>query len=758
MTEFLCPWGNQSSMRGAIRRTDSGRRGRGVASVLGTALLILALVLPLRVAAAQEEPPLLPATPAAAKGAFTPGRVLVGWQPGVAERSRRELLAGQGWQTLRSIDVLATDIVAVPEGQELAAVAALQAEPAVAYAEPDYLAYAAGALIAPAQQAAPPLSAQGVQPNDPFWSAQWSLRRMQWPLAWALNQGVASVAVAVIDSGIDLSHPEFAGRVQPGFDYVEWDTVPQDQYGHGTHVAGVIAAAGNNGLGVAGSAWNVQIVPLRVLDRNGAGTASNIAQAIVAASNRRVQVINLSLALSGPSAAVQNAITAASSNDVLVVAATGNDSRPGQPPAAVSYPAAYPQVVAVAATTRWEERASYSNAGPQVTVAAPGGEASDPVYSTSLNGGYAMLYGTSIAAAHVSGAAALLRGYAPQWSAAAVSDTLRNTAAKVGAAPYVAGRNDLLGHGRVDAAASLRWAIPPFLSLTPESPYLLAAAGQPLPSATVTLGNQSQQALSWQVTSVSPSWLRVDLPWSGSIAYPDAPRLQIGLYSVPPSLGQSWGSIGLRTIDPFGQQRNYVITVRVNVVSNLRQVYLPFVGQGALSAGWVDVTDGGLGLLLGDDGVQTVPLSFSFPFYGRNYGQAFVHANGFISFGGSYPGAAYALNHCLPSIMGPNGAIFALWDDLDPSQGGSVIYRSTASYLAVEWRDVPHKGGGVSTFQVILRPGGQVQINYGATVQGASATVGAEGWDASFAWPVACNNAGQTPISGQSLLWNTALP
>jgi subtilisin family serine protease len=226
-------------------------------------------------------------------------------------------------------------------------------------------------------------------------------------------------------------------------------------------------------------------------------------------------VINLSLALSGPSAAVQNAITLpASSNGMFWwwrLLATIRS--PGQPPAAVSYPAAYPQVVAVAATTRWEERASYSNAGPQVTVAAPGGEASDPVYSTSLNGGYAMLYGTSIAAAHVSGAAALLRGYAPQWSAAAVSDTPCATQPpRWGLAPYVAGRNDLLGHGRVDAAASLRWAIPPFLSLTPESPYLLAAAGQPLPSATVTLGNQSQQALSWQVTSVSPSWLRVDLP------------------------------------------------------------------------------------------------------------------------------------------------------------------------------------------------------------------------------------------------------
>jgi subtilisin family serine protease len=700
----------------------------------------------------------LPAPPAAAEGAFAPGRVLVGWKPSVAGRSRLDLLAGQGWQTLRSIDELATDIVAVPEGQELAAVAVLQADPAVAYAEPDYLAYAAGRFAAPVQQSNPPLSVQGVQPNDTFWSAQWSLRRMQLPLAWTLNQGVASVVVAVIDSGIDLSHPEFAGRLQSGFDYVEWDTVPQDQYGHGTHISGVIAAAGNNGLGVAGSAWNVQLAPLRVLDRNGAGTASNIAQAIVAAANRRVQVINLSLALSGPSVAVQNAIVAAHNNGILVVAATGNDSQPGQPLAPVSYPAAYPDVVAVAATTRWEERASYSNGGPQVTVAAPGGEASDPVYSASLNGGYAMLYGTSIAAAHVSGTAALLRGYAPQWSAAAVRDALRNTAAKVGSTPYVAGRNDLLGHGRVDAAASLRWSIAPFLSLTPESPYLLAAAGQPLPTATVTLGNQSQQPLSWQITSVSPGWLRVDLPWSGSVAYPDAPRLQVGLYSLPPSLGQNWGSIGLRTTDPFGQQRDFMITVRVQVVSQLRQVYLPSVGQGALTAGWVNVTDGGLGLQVGDDGVQTVPLAFSFPFYGRTYSQAFVHANGFISFGASYPGSAYAFNHCLPNIMGPNGAIFALWDDLDPSQGGSVAYRSTASYLAVEWRDVPHKSGGVSTFQVILLPSGQMRINYGSTVQSASATVGAESWDASFAWPVACNNAGAPPVSGQSLLWNAALP
>ncbi len=722
------------------------------------AILIAATWLPAADVAAQSGPPESPALPAVRPGEFVPGRVLVGWREGAGGPARSALLAEQGWELLRSIDELDVAIVAVPKGEEMAAVAALQSDPAVAYAEPDHVAYATGAWSAPARQSTPPLSAQGVQPNDTYWPTQWSLRRVQLPQAWELIQGLPATVVAVIDSGIDLGHPEFAGRIQAGFDYVEWDSVPQDQYGHGTHVSGVIAAAGNNGLGVAGSGWNVQLVPLRALDRNGVGTASNIAQAIVAASNRRVGVINLSLALSGPSATVQNALVAATNNDVLVVAATGNNSQAGLPPAPVSYPAAYPEVVAVAATTRWEDRAAYSNGGPEVEIAAPGGEASDAIRSTSLNSGYSLLYGTSIATAHVSGVAALLRGYAPQWSAVAVRDALRNTAAKVGSTPYVAGRNDRLGYGRVDAEAALRWAIVPLLAVTPDSISLLAAAGQPLPSASITLGNRSLQPLSWQVTSVSPAWLRVDLPWSGAVAHPDVARLQVGLHSLPPSPGQNWGSIGLVSIDPFGQQRNYVIPVRVTVASQVRQTFLPWIGQGALVGDWIEVSNSGLGLILSDDGAQALPLAFSFPFYDRAYSQVYVHANGFLSFGQAYAGSGYAANQCLPGIMAPNGAIFALWDDLDPTQGGRVAYRSTASYLAIEWRDVPHKSGGASTFQVILLPGGQVRINYGPTVQSYSATVGAESWDASLVWPVACNGAGAAPASGQSLLWNTAMP
>ena len=112
----------------------------------------------------------------------------------------------------------------------------------------------------------------------------------------------------------------------------------------------------------------------------------------------------------------------------------------------------------------------------------------------------------------------------------------------------------------------------------------------------------------------------------------------------------------------------------------------------------------------------------------------------------------------LPSIAAPNDAIYVLWDDLDPSQGGQVAYIGSGDYLVVEWRNVMHKTGGASTFQVVLWPDGQVTVNYGLLAQPDSATVGLESWDASIAWPVACNGAGSPPLTGHSLSWQTAMP
>lgn len=691
--------------------------------------LIVGMWTPARAAAAQD---------------FVAGRVLVGWHATSTRQARTAILAAHGWQIERNIVELGVDVLRVPAGEEQTAAAALQADPAVRYAELDRLAYAAADI-----------SVEGLQPNDPYWLVQWNQRRIQLPQAWQLTQGTP-VLVAVIDSGIDLGHPEFTGRIQDGFDYVDFDTIPQDTFGHGTHVAGIIGAAGNNSRGVAGAAWNVQLLPMRVLDGNGVGTASNIAQAIIASANRGARIINLSLALSGPSAVVYDAIVAARSQDCLLVAATGNASQPSQPPAAVSYPAAYPEVIAVAATTHGDERATYSNGGAAVELAAPGGEASDAIYSTSRNSNYAQLYGTSIAAAHVSGVAALLRSLSPQWSAVAVRDALRNTADKVGSQPYNQGRNDWLGYGRINAAAALRWTLPPALRFSPDAPALLAAANQPLPSTTIRFSNASTQPLTWQVTGVSPSWLQVQSSSPSSLSYPATASFTVSFASLPVP-GEYIGEIGVQSTDPLGGQRNYIVSVYTRVLAAAQSVYLPVISYQAATPVWQD-TSGSLGLAVGDDGAQAVTLPFVFPFLGRSYSQVYIHANGFLSFGQSYAGSAYAVNSCLPTLGGPNNAIYALWDDLDPGQAGRVSFASSPGVFVAEWRDVPNKQGQPSTFQVALRPNGQVTVAYGATVQADSATVGLESWDASLALPVACNGSGQPPASGQTLTWQTDMP
>ena len=683
-----------------------------------------------------------------------PGRVLVGWNDLSGKENAEAAVRRQGWNVLRTLDPLPAALIEVPIGKELEAIVRLEADPAVAYAETDTLAFATGApaLSLPLQPQAPSsppaVSAAGYQPNDPGWAQQWAPRRIKTPEAWQLTTGNAQAVVAVVDSGIDLAHPEFAGRLLPGFDYVERDTPPQDEYGHGTHVAGIIAAAGDNGTGVAGLGWHVKLLPLRVLDQNGSGSASSVASAISNAANQHVDVVNLSLALSGPNETVLNAILFARGNGVVVVASAGNDTLVGQAPAPVRYPARYAEVIAVAASTHWEDWAAYSNGGPEVDFAAPGGEFSDQILSTGLSGSTAQLYGTSMAAAFVSGVVALLVSQTPDLTQSQIEQALRTTANKIGSYPYSGGRNDRLGYGRVQAAAAVRLSTPPTLTVTPGAPSLLVAQGQVDPSTELQLTNVSGQPLLWQVVSTDPSWLSVSPTGGGGLAYPEAVRLRVSLSPTPP-VGLYYATIVVRSTDPGGQQRDTVVSVRVVVAQQLRRTFIPAVGIRTLTSGWQEIVGGGIGLSLGDDGSQPVALPFTFPFYGRWYGQVWVNANGFLSFERGYGSGDYATNGCVPNLNSPNGAIYALWDDLNPGQGGRVAYGNTADGgFAVEWRDVPGKVNAVTnTFQAILRSSGQITINYRQVGAPNSATVGLESWDASLSWQDACNGAGTPPVS-----------
>jgi len=304
-------------------------------------------------------------------------------------------------------------------------------------------------------------------PNDPDFSLyQWHYRAISLPQAWDVSTGQdAPVTVAVIDTGISPSHPDLAGELVPGWDFVDNDSDPIDtpaRSSHGTHVAGTIAAATNNGIGVAGVSWGAMIMPVRVLDSGGNGSYFLVMKGIEWAVQHGAQVINMSLGGTiYPGEAFEAIIRDAYSRGIALVAATGNESSQ-----TVLYPAAFPEVIAVGATLRDNSLAPYSNVGPQVTVTAPGGNTApyppDGVFSTALRrvstgsgytweNGYEFMHGTSMATPHVSGLAALLLSRFGPMSPDAVAALMSDTSMDLG----VDGYDHDFGAGLVNAYAAL---------------------------------------------------------------------------------------------------------------------------------------------------------------------------------------------------------------------------------------------------------------------------------------------------------------
>lgn len=240
-------------------------------------------------------------------------------------------------------------------------------------------------------------------PNDPYYEQQWSLPVMGVAESWrAVREDALPVIVAVVDSGVCQTHPDLEGRMVEGYDFVDYDTDPEDVFGHGCGVAGVIAANRNNGTGIAGIAPNARIMPLRVLDERGLGSYSDIAAAIVFAVDNGAQIINLSLAGPTYSDALLDAVNYAAAEGVMVVAAAGNFGSPNP-----YFPAAFPSVIGVGSVDPALNRSSFSNFGNWVSVQAPGRD----IITTNIAGGYETMTGTSFAAPQVAGIAALTREF-----------------------------------------------------------------------------------------------------------------------------------------------------------------------------------------------------------------------------------------------------------------------------------------------------------------------------------------------------------
>ena len=296
---------------------------------------------------------------------------------------------------------------------------------------------------------APVRAADAPTGDDQFRSLQWDLARINAPSAWARSTG-AGITVAVIDTGVDANHPDLAGQVLPGGDLVDGtEGTATDPNGHGTHVAGTIAALTGNGLGVSGIAPDAKILPVRVLGPDGSGYLSTAASGVIYAADHGADVINLSLSATVQTDAMTNAVAYARSRNVVVVAAAGNARSQGSP---VSYPAADPGVIAVAATDSADNPATYSNRGGYVDVAAPG----TSIASTFPGASYRRMSGTSMAAPHVAAVAALVKAYDKSLSPDRIEQVIESSSVDLG----TPGRDDDFGTGLVDAAAAVASARP----------------------------------------------------------------------------------------------------------------------------------------------------------------------------------------------------------------------------------------------------------------------------------------------------------
>jgi len=366
----------------------------------------------------------------------------------------------KGGKLIRPLDRFGVGTFSV-EGDVLKIAEALHRHPEVVFAEPNVVDRPAVTV-----------------PNDTDYGSQWALPLIGMPDAWDVERGSTGVVIAIIDSGIPmqgaplaLSHPDLndATRVVLGHDLVNGTTTPRDDFGHGTHVAGIASAQSNNAAGIAGVTWNSLLYIIKVFDVNGNGTSQRFHDGVVEAVDYAdAHGLRLVINYSGGGAVAalkEQAVIYARNHNAVVVAAAGNDN--GGP---VIYPAAYSStydnVIAVSATTSTDALASYSNVGAEISVAAPGSHILScmPNYNVTLNGlgvaqNYDYLDGTSMATPHVSGLAALLLSYDHTLGAAQVRQTIENHAVDLGPA----GWDQSFGFGRINAHAAIDSLVPTVL-------------------------------------------------------------------------------------------------------------------------------------------------------------------------------------------------------------------------------------------------------------------------------------------------------
>jgi thermitase len=358
----------------------------------------------------------------------------------------RENGAGKGQRVGRS----ELRIVSVPPGQERNTVERLSQNPHVKFAELDTIVES------------------NLATNDPMAGSQWHLPKISAPTAWDTAQG-SGVTIAILDSGIDTKHPDFVGRLVPGYNFVDGNTDLTDVKDHGTKAAGSAAAAMNNGVGVASVAGVAKIMPLRVSNSDGTASISTVAKALTWAADNGARIANMSFNQVASSSSILSAADYLKSKGGLSFVSAGNSNvDPGY--------ANTNSIIIVSATTSSDTKASFSNFGDHVHLSAPG----SGIYTTTWGQSYASVSGTSFSAPIAAGVAALVMSANPSLTNAQVEKILFSTAVDLG----TAGRDIYFGYGRVNAAAAV--AAAKSMTSTADTAPPAASIAAPLDSSTVT--------------------------------------------------------------------------------------------------------------------------------------------------------------------------------------------------------------------------------------------------------------------------------
>jgi subtilisin family serine protease len=659
---------------------------------------------------------------------YRPDKVLVRFRPGV-QRNAMQAAHDQINAKVLSEPAIVDRLHVVQLGGDITLESALRkyrGNNNVLYAEPDYLVHASGV------------------PNDPQFALQWNMQNtgqsggtagadIHATQAWGISTGSPNVVVAVLDTGVDYSHQDLAANVwsstngfsaidqngnpvqcgigSHGLNAVSGTCDPLDDNAHGSHVAGIIGALGNNSMGVTGVNWKVQILPCKFLDATGAG---DIASAIACLdliqqlkdSGINIVATNNSWGGSNFSQSLQDAIAAQLQDGILFVAAAGNDfSDNDEIP---TYPAniSLPNILSVAATDRTDGTPGFSNLGRHtVHLGAPGSE----ILSTTPNNTYSVFSGTSMAAPHVTGVAALLKAQDPSRDWKAIKNLILAGGDSIPSLAQTVTQNRLNAFKAMTCSNATVKA-----RLLPINGILAGTVGSPIPLSFLNI-NCSQPAGNVAV-QVTPGGQTIALTDDGSGTDQAAGD---GVYSGQWTPAAS-GSYTLTF--PDGS------TVTVNILGSYGYIQAPF--------SYTTIT--GTDLSLGDDAVATVTPPFPIEFGGGSFSQMFVSSNGTISFTDAYSdynnSFGLATSGTPSFVQRPNTLVAPYWMDLFPVKGTpqnvfwAVAGNAPNRQLVVEWRNVRSflcrsAGSTAVTFEVVFQENSNnILFNYQDTIFGGNCT------------------------------------